>query len=173
MEAVRLDRYGQFTLQGSKYGSEKLATERRPGMTFTVLFDPDHLGRPVAVLLAGEHYCDASPIGVVQFGNTEAAREHAKHKARLGKAVKVQAEARKGMARAKGQAIDEVGGTQVLPATGSAVALEGPNEAEWPALPPDAKTLDPAITEAQILADMRAMSEPKPLKRPLPLTYSD
>lgn len=165
MEAVKLDRYGQFTLQGSKYGSERLATERLPNMTYTVLFDPDNLARPVSVLLNGEFYCEASPIGVVQFGDTEAVREHSKQKTRHRKAIKAAASALVGMETAKGRTVNpDSGATEVLPPSDPLPALSQ-DTAELPIIPPQEKAVDPTAPDEELLAEYRAWRESESKKR--------
>jgi len=167
MEAVKLNRYGQFTLQGSTYGAEKLATERLPNVTYTVLFDPDRLARPVSVLLNGEFYCEAAPIGTVQFGDTAAAREHAKHKARYRKSIKKTADALDGMARAKGQATTNTGSeARALPAIQTAT-LEGYESDTTPLITPLEKAPDPTAPDDELMADFRAWREAES-KKPSP-----
>lgn len=164
-EAVKLDRYGQFTLHKTTYGAEKLATERLPGVTYTALYDPENLARPVAVLLHGEFYCEAAPIGRVAFGDTEAVREHAKHKARLRKAIRSAGDAMAGMDRAKRIKGDETPPAVEPPAIAPASPLEATLEdlsGDFEALPvalASARTPDPTGQDDDILADMLAWRE--------------
>ncbi|MBI4740726.1 MAG: hypothetical protein HY777_04015 [Betaproteobacteria bacterium] len=168
MEAVKLDRYGQFTLQGSKYGSEKLATERLPNVTYTVLFDPDNLSRPVSVLLNGEPYGEAAPIGPVQFGDTEAVREHSKHKARYRKAIKAVAEAHVGMTRAKVSAPKQKKAEpQPLPEKQEIAAIGEAESADSLLMRPPEGTQDESERQAEIDADFRAWREAES-KKPSP-----
>ena len=106
---------GAVVVHGTRYWTEALA-EKLAGRTaaqraVVVRFDPEHLDRPVLVeTLDGKLIARADPWGPVKFMDAQAAKDHARDKARLRKATGKVRKIQSGMdARALDDLLDSAG----------------------------------------------------------------
>lgn len=80
---------GEVHYHGTRYWSREL--NQHAGRKVIIRFDPDNLALPVKVYdLDNRLICEAAPIGDVKFKDATAAREHARDRRDLQKAIQAQ-----------------------------------------------------------------------------------
>lgn len=97
-ENVKPDRNGVFTVMGNGYWSKETVGLDRT--LYTVAYDPEDLHRPLEISRNGRFICTAQIAHKTGFRDSDAAREYKKSRNAWKKAVKLQADAARGLLRA-------------------------------------------------------------------------